>query len=316
MKTLYGNLHTPDWPDDLIVRSLTQLGEWCATEAILASCLLKANETLCDAGAFLGTFSLGLARQTSPGHVIAIEANPVLNTALAQNLQNLPCRATPLSCGLGRAPGWLVPEKEIAANHGAASYVFQDAPPENGAPAIPCKTLAQIREAHGDYDMVKLDIEGMEREVLLGDAEYLRSRMPVIWAECNEDPESLQLLGALKWLKYEVTYVAFPVFRSDNFNGSDDLIYPMAYEAALVAGPANLVEQLAARAGELVPGEDILCRPISTAFDLRRALFDTPRWSRLEWARLTRAELIARLMRCGDGSELSTFMVQSETDCS
>lgn len=305
--TLYGQLAVPDWPDDLIIRSLQQLGEWGAAEAILACALIDAGETLWDAGAFLGTFALGVATRIAPGQVVLIEANTEVCPALQQNLTLLPCPAVLEPCGIAARSGWLVPHDEDPQNHGATRYRYSDQP-AGGATAIRCRTLAELRAEHGPYDMLKLDLEGMELDALRGDIPFLQTRRALIWAECNEAQESLTLLGGLKWLKYDVLYIAFPAFRKANHHASQDLIYPMTYEAALVAGPAERLERLAARAAELVLGEDIICRPIVTSFDLRSAMFDTPRWARAEWVDLSRAELIARLGRAEKRMSLQRFL--------
>lgn len=307
LETLYGALHVPDWPEDLIVRSLRELGEWCAAETALAAGLLEPGESLWDAGAYLGTFSLGVALLTPPGRVVAIEANPAVARALEHNLALLPCPAELIASGLAGRPGWLAPASEDKDNHGATAFRHSEEQPASG-PAIRCQTLPTLRALHGDYDFLKLDLEGMELDALRGDFPHIRERRPVIWAECNENPESLRLLGALKWLGYDVLYLAFPAFRTANFRGARDLIYPMAYEAALVAAPPERLTALAATAPSLVPGEDILCRRVQTAYDLRRALYDTPRWSRADWAQLSRAELIARLGKMAKEVRLEAFL--------
>lgn len=315
LDTLYGALEVPDWPNDLIVRSLRELGEWCAAETALAAELLDPGETLWDAGAYLGTFALGVSEKIALGCVVAIEANPATAIALSNNLSLLSCPVRMVSAGLAARAGWLVPLSDDAFNHGATAWEYRDAVPRDDAEApqpVTCRTLADLRQEFGDYNMLKLDLEGMELDALSGDFPFLRARHPLLWAECNESADSLRLLSALKWLNYDVLYVAFPAFRSANFNASTDLIYPMAYEAALVAGPAERLQRLTAGAASLVPGEEIICRKIDTAYDLRRALYDTPRWAKVEWISLSRAELIARLVRCGDGVRLNEFMVGME----
>lgn len=305
--TLYGAIEVPNWPDDLIVRSLRDLGEWSAAETALAAGVLRPGETLWDAGAFLGTFSLGVAAQATLARVVAIEANAILSPALEHNIALLPCPAELVAGGLAARPGWLTPAGEDQNNHGATSFSHSDQPPESGL-AIPCQTLAALRAAHGDYDFLKLDLEGMELDALRGDFPHIREYRPVIWAECNESHDSLRLLGALKWLGYDVLYLAFPAFRTANFRGSPDLIYSMAYEAALVAAPTERLDALFDAAPGLVPGEDIIRRRVQTAYDLRCALFDTPRWARAQWASLSRAELIARLGRCEKSTNLAGFL--------
>ncbi len=307
VESLYGPLSCPDWPDDLILRTLRDHGEWGAVEAELAARILPEGGRLWDVGAFLGTFSLGVSRLRTPGSVLGVEANPDLLPHLGANLrQGLSCPSALVGAGVGMRPGWLslVPESAGSGNRGAQSYRFHERPEEADGAAVPCRTLAQLREAHGDYDLLKLDIEGAELDAIRGDYRYLKERRPILWIECNETRASLEVLSALRSLDYEPLYIAFPAFRRANFKGDPDPIYPMAYEAALVAARP---ERLAA-VDWAIAGEEIIVRPVATHFDLRRALFDTPRWSLRDWTDLGRAELIARLTRAHAGQGLGSFL--------
>lgn len=304
IKSLYGLLDAPDWNDDLIIKSLVSYGEWGAAEAALLAPLVDPGETVWDIGAFLGTFSLGLARLTTPGAVLAVEGNSDLRAALEANLhRHLPCSATVLNIGVGETDGWITPRSaESAVNHGAQAYASTGAATNQ---SIACKSLRSLRVTEGDYDVIKVDIEGMEHEVLRGDYAYLKSRQPIIWAECNEDPSSLQLLALFISLGYTPVYLAFPAFPKTNFNKDPAPIYPMAYEAALLATPPERLHRLTGT----IAGEDIICRPVKTGFELRKALYDTPRWCAPEWAEMSRAELIAHLGRHQRGPHLSDFLM-------
>lgn len=307
--SLYGPLDLPPWPEDLIVRTLIAHGEWGAAEVELLAPVVPEGAVLWDLGAFLGTFSLGLARRAPLSRVLAVEANPTLAPYLTRNLARaLPCPAEIVSAGVGDQDGWLVPRARADhdTNHGAQDYDLITADPPDGA--IPCHSLAALRAEHGDYDMLKLDLEGLEGRVLESDRAYITARKPVIWCECNESPASLALVKQLMSLGYASTYLAFPAFRRANFNGAEDLIYPLAYEAGLLAAPPARLEQLT---GE-VAGEDILCKPLRGPMDLRRALYDTPRWGHPDWAGMSRPELIARLGRQARNQPLKTFLLPED----
>ncbi len=319
--SLYGVLDLPPWPEDLIVRTLIAHGEWGAAEVdVLAPVVpdVPGGAVLWDLGAFLGTFSLGLARLAPLSRVLAVEANPALAPYLTRNLtRNLPCPAQVLSAGVGGQDGWLVPRArgDHDTNHGAQDYDLiaageSDSDPDNPpdtppGSAIPCHTLAALRAEYGDYDMLKLDLEGLEHSVLESDRAYLTARQPVIWSECNESRDSLKLFKLLTDLGYATTYLAFPAFRRANFNKATDLIYPLAYEAGLLSAPPERLAQLTGQ----VAGEDILMRPLTSPMDLRRALYDTPRWGQRDWAEMSRPELIARLGRLSKGQPLKDFLL-------
>lgn len=303
LQSIYGPISVPDWEDDLIVRSLRAHGEWAYCEPMLLAPLLRETDRFWDVGAFLGTFGLGATQlaQKPPAKLLAVDPGPVLQPFLAENLKNAPCPTEIAPFAVGQSDGWLRPQGGAGANAGAIAYEASD----SGEGAIPCRSLASLRAEFGDYDVIKLDVEGMENAAVRGDFEFLQRHRPVIWAECNEDLSSILLLEALVALNYEPVYVAFPAFRACNHNGSDEVIYPMAYEAALLAAPP---ERLAAFNAATAAGEDIIVRPVKTSFELRCAMWETPRWSMAEWTTLTRPQLIALLGRHMSKVDLVDFL--------
>ena len=58
--TRYGVLSAPDGDGDIILEFLSRYGEWAWMEVSFIASLLKPGARVLDAGAFLGTFGLGL----------------------------------------------------------------------------------------------------------------------------------------------------------------------------------------------------------------------------------------------------------------
>lgn len=311
-QTIYGTIAVPDWPHDLIVRSLDDLGEWAFLEQQLLAQLVRSDDVLWDGGAFLGTFGIGVAQIAAQGgrplkQLVAIEPGAELTVALAENMRNnLACDHILLSCALGLKAGRLVPADNRSDNRGSLEYREMDAQEDGTAveTGVDCQPLWQLRSLSGNYDILKLDIEGMEVDAIKGDFEYIRDQKPVIWAECNESPLSLLLLEAMVAAGYDPVYVAFPAFRKANFRGQGDLPYSMAYEAALLAAPQDRLATFDAT----VFGEEIIFKPVKTSWDLRQALWATPRWAEDAWVQASRAELIALLGRMQRGESLGRFL--------
>lgn len=308
LDTLYGPLDVPEWPEDLILDALRRTGEWAATEAAIFAQVIPNDTMLWDCGAFVGSFSLGVAKLRRLSGVLAVEANPALAPFLKSNLSRLaPCPATVVSGGVAMQDGCITarpPKNAGVDNHGGESYEFTGpAPAENGA--LICHTLKTLRSRHGDYTALKLDIEGMESEALKGDYRFIRENKPVVWVECNESIDSLEILAVLKSLGYDPVYIAFPAFRADNYLDTPDIRFPMAYEAALLAAPATVIDCIDWAHNIFA---QTIRRPIATQLDLRKALFDTPRWGRAEWAELSKPELIARLTRALSDQTLPDFL--------
>ncbi|MCA3642507.1 MAG: FkbM family methyltransferase [Methylobacterium sp.] len=307
--TIYGRITTPDWPDDIIVRSLSALGEWSYLEQQILARLIRAGDVLWDGGAFLGTFGIGVAqiaeRTGQPlARLIAVEPGAELRPFLADNLQrNVTCGHLLVACALGSVVGRLMPADVMVGNHGALSYHATDKAEED-AIGVDCLPLWHLRAQYGDYDILKLDVEGMEVDALRGDFEHIRDRKPVIWAECNEAMSSILLLEALVAAGYAPHYLAFPAFRQANFHAQTDLPYPMAYEAALLAAPPDRLAQLDVSG----LGEEIIVKSVTTSWDLRQALWATPRWAQPAWTTASRAELIALLGHVTRGESLGAFL--------
>jgi FkbM family methyltransferase len=314
--TIYGKIAAPDWPDDIILRSLAVLGEWSYSEQQILARIAQEGDVLWDGGAFLGTFGIGVAQMAAAaGHPLsrlaAIEPNAELRPFLAANLErNAPCERVVVPYALGAAPGRLLPVETEAFNHGALAYHPANAETaEAGAEGVDCQPLWHLRALHGEYDILKLDVEGMELEALKGDFDHIRDRQPVIWAECNEALSSLRLLEGLVAAGYAPRYIAFPAFRQANFLRQTKLPYPMAYEAALLAAPPDRL----ARLDVAGLGEEIIVRPVTSAWDLRQALWATPRWADPAWANASRAELVALLGRISRGEDLGRFLNEAQT---
>jgi FkbM family methyltransferase len=304
VSTFYGPLSLPDWNDDLIVRTLRAHGEWSLAEQILLAPLLRPQDAVWDVGGFLGTFGIGLAQlaEAPPARLVTVEPNPDLLPYLRANLErNAPCPHAIATFAIARTTGHLRRRAESeAANAGAIAY--EDSCAVDGG--VESRSLEDLRGEFGHYDVLKLDVEGMENEAIRGDIDYILKRRPVIWAECNESSSHILLLEALCWLKYEPLYVAFPAFRRQNFRHSGEKIFPMAYEAALLAAPADRLASFTGR----VANEEIIVRPVSTSYDLRQALWATPRWSMPQWVDLSRVELVALLGRQQRNEDFGSFL--------
>ena len=95
-------------------------------------------------------------------------------------------------------------------------------------------SLEQLIAEHGEFDLIKIDAEGMELDILQSDPSLPNRLDTALWLECNENSRSLTLVRALLGQGYCVFYFAFPSFSPDNFLHSSDPIFPFAFEAGLL----------------------------------------------------------------------------------
>lgn len=260
----------------------------------------------------IGLFQIAKAAGRAPSRLLAIEPGAELGAHVAANLQRaMPQASALIPFAVGPESGHLVAvaTPDASSNHGAIAYEVQ---PDDSVTGIESRALWQLREQHGNYDFLKLDLEGMEIDAIKSDFDYLKERKPVIWAECNESWRSVLILEAMVALGYKPIYLAFPAFRQDNFCANSDLPFGMAYEAVLVAAKPERMAQLDIDA---IP-EAIIRRDVRTSFDLRKALWATPRWAEPEWVSMNRAELIGLLGHVISGHKLEEFLTHDTSGTS
>jgi FkbM family methyltransferase len=149
---------------------------------------LNPGDTFVDVGANIGLMSI-FARQSvgKSGRVWAFEANNSTFELLDKNLAlNHFSDVLSFECGLGakRETKLLYDNWEI--NRGAASTVVQSA----GAKAIEISilTLDEVANQHGIIpSMIKIDVEGMEEEVLTGAEHILLTHRPILIVEFSAE---------------------------------------------------------------------------------------------------------------------------------
>jgi FkbM family methyltransferase len=251
--------------------------------------VLTEGARVLDAGAYVGTFGLGLSLRRRLDALCFVEANRNVIPLLKSNVQaNARCRCVVVGAMVGGADSTLRPGRGDSHNLGSTSFsADQDGEPVANLPEM-ALTLAQLRAQHGPFDLIKLDTEGMEHEILDADSDYLRHGGATLWVECNESPKSIALAELLLSWNLKTYYFAFPSHNPDNFRGEREPVYPWAYEAGLLIAP-----KVAPQLDIDLEAHGCIMRPIETIAELRDAMWFTPRWLPREFAHAGIAQLAA-----------------------
>lgn len=147
---------------------------------------LKPGDTFIDIGANCGAFTLAAAKMMEEkGRIFAFEPGPPILARLRANLSLNPAveRMTEvIPKGLGSSPGKFYYQEE-SHNRGNASLLHATGTP------VEVIRLDDWAHQHGieKVDVIKIDVEGMEYEVLAGGGELLSKAKPIIYFETLPD---------------------------------------------------------------------------------------------------------------------------------
>ncbi|MBT5811462.1 MAG: FkbM family methyltransferase, partial [Rhodospirillaceae bacterium] len=180
--------------DTVIAASLQRYGEFAEHELMLLGTFIESGQTVIDVGANIGTHTIFFSKCVGEhGSVVAIEAQPNIYELLRENI-NLNDRqnVSALNAAAGTAAGFLTAPRldyERDGNFGAFSFRLQDigkylpvaaTGEEIRVEVVPLDSL-DLKHC----DLIKVDAEGMERDILLGAARTIDTHRPILYVENN-----------------------------------------------------------------------------------------------------------------------------------
>ncbi len=236
--------------DQAVGLSLREYGEWGEDEVALLAPYIGAGATVLDVGANVGTHTLAFARLVGPsGRVLAIEGNPETFTLLAYNVVengHSGC-VRPINVLVGQAAG-LVPFNLSAGpseNPGAKTFL-----PEltNAAAPVPTDALPlQLPLITIDSldlprcAVMKIDVEGMESQVLRGAVATIERCQPIIYFEhaSGNTGELTLIFNLLRSRGYRLYWHFANPFNVRNLRGNPTNVFGGTVELNVFAAPAG-----------------------------------------------------------------------------
>lgn len=201
--------------DIYLGQMLDQYGEFSEGEVEIFRQALRPGAVALDVGANIGAHTLALSAIVgAQGRVIAFEPQrpifQILSANLALNdIRNVEAR----HAACGAAPGRIaVPRIDISqrGNFGGVSI-------GGGTDEVPLQTIDGL-ELQG-CDLIKVDVEGMESQVLEGARATIARHAPVLYLENDRAENSGALLRLLDALGYRCYAHVPPYVAPGNFRG-------------------------------------------------------------------------------------------------
>jgi FkbM family methyltransferase len=215
--------------------SLQKYGEFSIFELELFSRIVGRGCLVVEAGANIGAHTVELSRLVgSDGEVHAFEPQRIVFQNLCANLALNQCtNVFARQVAIGQKPDNIaVPyvDPNLRFNFGGVSL-----PNVAHGELVPLITLdsLDLPACH----LVKVDVEGMEVEVLKGSEQLIETHRPLMYLENDRLERSEELLTMVGALNYRAYWHFAPVFNPNNFYGDAENIFGATVSANILCVP-------------------------------------------------------------------------------
>lgn len=200
--------------DAYVGKSLEHYGEFSEGEAEIFKALVHPGDIVVEAGANIGAHTVLLARLAGKeGAVLAFEPQPMLYMVLCANIAlNGVINVKAEKAGLGNRSQTLhIPHLDYGAAHNFGGISLDLV--EEGTP-VPIRRL----DSYGlqRCSLIKIDVEGMEHQVIEGGANTIHNLRPVLYVENDRQEKSPALIQLLQAMGYSLWWHITPLFKPDN----------------------------------------------------------------------------------------------------
>lgn len=211
--------------DIYIGQAIAKYGEFSRLEMELFEQIIGQNDIIIEVGANIGAHTIGLAQRVGPyGRVLAFEPQRIVFQTLCANialnsLTNVDC----YWAAAGVEPGFIeVPEldPQQRSNFGGVSLKSWV-----GGQRVECIPLDRFFDLPR-LSFIKVDVEGMEAEVLAGGRKLIDKFRPVLYVENDRLEKSEALMRQVADMGYRMYWHMPRLFNPNNFYGIADDIYP------------------------------------------------------------------------------------------
>lgn len=231
IETQYGDFNVIS-NDKVVSESLRLYGEWAQNEISILSRFINKNDVVIDVGAFIGSHAVAFANIAPEGMVYSFEAREDIFNILVKNAEKFN-NIRAFNFGLGSKKTELSIEKndtDEEQNPGALN--LKEITESDRQEIINIERLDNF--SFDKVDFMKVDVEGMEYEVLLGAKKTIDRFEPVLFLEINDVHHSVDILNWAKNNAYVIYGVNAAAYNPRNFNCNEHNIFGEASETGFL----------------------------------------------------------------------------------
>ncbi|MBT6432310.1 MAG: FkbM family methyltransferase [Deltaproteobacteria bacterium] len=207
-------------------------GEWSEMELAMFRDLLKEDSNVLEVGSNIGMHTVALSRMVPKGRVIAFEPQRVIHQVLSANCALNQCtNVFAEHFAVGNHTGEVdIPVCNYTEDWNYGSYsIVEGYSAEGSFQGDQWREKVRITRLDDhmrirDLDairLMKIDVEGLECEVLEGAKETIQKHRPFLFIENNNQEYGDQLIAKIANLGYKSYWYCTERFHAKNFNGQE-----------------------------------------------------------------------------------------------
>lgn len=223
--------------DRYVGQSLITYGELCEGEAALFRQLLKPGDVAIEAGANIGAHTVLLSNLVGEsGQIIAYEPQRIVFQTLCANLALNQClNVDARQQGLGEQAGEMtlpIADPRVINNFGGLSLLASGSGEKVAIATIDSLKLSRCH-------LIKIDVEGMEIDVLAGAQNTIQRCRPILYLENDRAEKSAALIARVLAMGYRAWWHLVPLFNPNNHANNPDNIFADTVSVNMLCQPAE-----------------------------------------------------------------------------
>lgn len=209
--------------DMYVGKSLDLYGEYCEEESKILDDICRFGDTVVEVGANIGTHTVMMAKKVGEqGKVFAFEPQRIVFQTLCGNLAlNSIKNSFAYQYGVGEKETTILLSPLDCTKRGNFGGVSLEG--TNGGNGEKEEVRIVKLDDFLQLDnirLLKIDVEGMEKEVLVGARELIKKCKPIIYIENDRIEKSKDLIETLWSYGYELYWHLPKLFNQENFFGN------------------------------------------------------------------------------------------------
>lgn len=211
--------------DQYIGRSIENYGEFSQLEVELFKQICRQGDTVIEIGANIGTHTQFFSKIVgSKGKVLAFEPQRIVFQTLCANMAlNSITNVYTYQMALGKEEKTILIPSFNYNKDGNFGGISVDGF-SKGDP-VTQKKLDSFIDTFENIKFIKVDVEGMEKDVLEGAKNLLEKFKPILYVENDRQEKSKELIEYIQSLGYELYWHLPKLYNSNNFFRNNNNIF-------------------------------------------------------------------------------------------